>query len=88
MKTLHWGRNYLYVSRLETAEGPVEVVVKQFRNRDFRDRLKRRWRGSKAARSWRVARALLAAGLETPEPVMLVESQAESGPSFYVCRYL
>lgn len=88
MKTLHWGRNYLYVSRLETAAGPVEVVVKQFRNRDLRDRVKRRWRGSKAERSWRVARALLDAGLETPEPVMLVEADGEAGPSFYVCRYL
>lgn len=88
MKTLHWGRNYLYVSRLETAAGPVEVVVKQFRNRDLRDRLKRRWRGSKAARSWRAARALLAAGLQTPEPVMLLESDDEAGPSFYICRYL
>ncbi|MFP5285564.1 MAG: lipopolysaccharide kinase InaA family protein, partial [Thermoanaerobaculia bacterium] len=88
LKTLHWGRNYLYVSRLETAGGPVEVVVKQFRNRDARDRLRRRWRGSKAAKSWRVARALLAAGLSTPEPLMLLESESETGPSFYVCRYL
>jgi tRNA A-37 threonylcarbamoyl transferase component Bud32 len=88
VKTLHWGRNYLYVSRLETVRGPVEVVVKQFRNRDARDRLRRRWRGSKAAKSWQVARALLAAGLSTPDPVMLLESGDESGPSFYVCRYL
>jgi tRNA A-37 threonylcarbamoyl transferase component Bud32 len=88
VKTLHWGRNYLYVSRLETTRGAVEVVVKQFRNRSARDRLRRRWRGSKAAKSWRVARALLAAGLSTPEPVMLLESESESGPSFYVCRYL
>ncbi len=36
LKTLHWGRNYLYVSRLETAGGPVEVVVKQFRHRGRR----------------------------------------------------
>ncbi|RPH53978.1 hypothetical protein EHM82_07545, partial [bacterium] len=50
--------------------------------------LRRRWRGSKAAKSWRVARALLAAGLSTPGPVMLLESGDESGPSFYVCRYL
>ncbi|HEV2852374.1 MAG TPA: lipopolysaccharide kinase InaA family protein [Thermoanaerobaculia bacterium] len=87
-KTLHWGRNYLYTARLETAEGPVEVVVKQFRNRGARDRLRRRLRGSKAEKSWRVARALLAAGLATPEPVMRIESTSETGPSFYVCRYL
>lgn len=88
LKTLHWGRNYLYTARLETVRGPVEVVVKQFRNRGTRDRLKRRFAGSKAEKSWRVARALLAAGLSTPEPVMRIESASEAGPSFYVCRYL
>jgi len=88
VKTLHWGRNYLYVSRLETAAGPLEVVVKQFRHRELRDRLRRRLSGSKAAKSWRVAHALLAAGLQTPEPVMLLESADESGPTFYVCRHL
>ena len=87
-QTLHWGRNYLYTARLETAGGPLEVVVKQFRNRGTRDRLRRRLRGSKAEKSWRVARALLAAGLATPEPVMRIESTSETGPSFYVCRYL
>ena len=88
VRTLHWGRNYLYVARLETAAGPVEVVVKQFRARRLRDRVRRRAGGSKAARSWRVARALAAAGVPTPEPVMLVEPAGEAGPSFYVCRYL
>jgi tRNA A-37 threonylcarbamoyl transferase component Bud32 len=88
LKTLHWGRNYLYVSRLDTAAGPLDVVVKQFRNAGLRDRLRRRWRGSKAAKSWRVAEALLAAGLQTPAPVMLLEAASDTGPSLYVCRYL
>ncbi|HEY3571667.1 MAG TPA: lipopolysaccharide kinase InaA family protein, partial [Thermoanaerobaculia bacterium] len=88
LKTLHWGRNYLYLARLETAAEPVEVVVKQFRHRNLRERLKRRLQGSKAAKSWRTATALLAAGLQTPEPVMLIESADEDGPAFYVCRYL
>ncbi|HSG39999.1 MAG TPA: hypothetical protein VLE27_10210, partial [Thermoanaerobaculia bacterium] len=70
LKTLHWGRNYLYVARLDTAGGPVEVVVKQFRHRSSRERLRRRLRGSKARKSWRVAWTLLEAGLLTPEPVM------------------
>ena len=87
-KTLHWGRNYLYVSRIDTAAGPLDVVVKQFRDARLKDRLSRRWRGSKAAKSWRVAEALLAAGLQTPEPVMLIESAGAAGPSLYVCRYL
>ena len=88
LRTLHWGRNYLYVARLETLAGPVEVVVKQFRHGDLRARLKRRRQGSKAARSWRVATALLAAGIQTPEPVMRIESACEDGPAFYVCRHL
>jgi tRNA A-37 threonylcarbamoyl transferase component Bud32 len=88
LKTLHWGRNYLYVVRLETEAGPVDAVVKQFRHLSTRDRLKRRLQGSKAAKSWRVAHALLAAGLQTPEPLLLAESESESGPAFYVCRHL
>jgi hypothetical protein len=41
LKTLHWGRNYLYVTRLDTVSGPLDVVVKQFRSRNLRDRLRR-----------------------------------------------
>ena len=91
LKTLHWGRNYLYVTRFENAGDPLgafDVVVKQFRVLGLRDRLRNRFRGSKAAKSWRVANALLAAGLQTPEPVTLIEPETETGPSFYVCRYL
>jgi len=88
LKTLHWGRNYLYVTRLATEAGPLDVVVKQFRHQSLRDRLRRRLKGTKAERSWRAAQALLAAGLSTPEPVLLVESEREDGPAFYACRYL
>ncbi|HBL30101.1 MAG TPA: hypothetical protein DD490_24965, partial [Acidobacteria bacterium] len=88
LKTLHWGRNYLYVVRLETAAGALDVVVKQFRHLGLRDRLKRRVQGSKAAKSWRVAHALGATGLATPEPLLLIESEGEAGPAFYVCRHL
>lgn len=87
-RTLHWGRNYLYVSRLETPDGPLDVVVKQFRNQGPRRRLERRLRGSKAERSWRVALALQDAGIATPEPLLLIESAAAEGPSWYVCRHL
>jgi hypothetical protein len=87
-KTLHWGRNYLYLTRCETAAGPVEVVVKQFRNAGLRARLRRRLGGSKAERSWRIAQAMAAAGIATPEPLLLIESRCPTGPSFYVCRYV
>ena len=91
LKTLHWGRNYLYVTRYESAAGPVEVVVKQFRNANAKARLRRLLspgRGTKAEQSWRVAQALGAAGLLTPDPVMWIDSTEKDGPSYYVCRYL
>jgi hypothetical protein len=88
IKTLHWGRNYLYLARCDTAAGAQEVVVKQFRNRRWRDRLRRRLGGSKAAKSWRIAHALRAAGIATPEPLILADSVSPAGPSFYVCRFL
>ena len=87
-KTLHWGRNYLYLTRCETAAGPLDVVVKQFRIAGLRDRLRRRLGGSKAAKSWRIAQAMAAAGVATPEPLLLIESRCSTGPSFYVCRYV
>jgi len=85
-KTLHWGRNYIYRTTLDTAEGTVAVAVKQFRGGDARERLRRRRGKGKAARSWRAARGMAAAGLPTPEPVMLLESLDPRGPSFYVSR--
>ncbi|HEX5716285.1 MAG TPA: lipopolysaccharide kinase InaA family protein [Thermoanaerobaculia bacterium] len=84
LKTLHWGRNYLYLSRMEG----IDVVVKQFRHDRLRRRLDRKLKGSKAERSWRVAQALLAAGILTPEPVMRIESVDEAGPALYVSRFL
>jgi tRNA A-37 threonylcarbamoyl transferase component Bud32 len=69
-------------------DGPLDVVVKQFRHERLKDRLRRRFGGSKAAKSWRVAQALGEAGILTPEPVLLIESEDESGPSFFICRHL
>ncbi len=87
-ETLHWGRNYLYAARLETAAGELEVVVKQFRNQTPAQRLRRRLGGSKAERSWRAALAFAAAGIPTPEPVVWIESSDPAGPSFFVSRRL
>lgn len=95
--TLHWGRNYLYAVDLDTVQGPLPVVVKQFRNQGWKARWQRRRRGSKAERCWRAARRLEAAGVSTPAPVAWIESTRTEGPSFFVsrriagsfeCRYL
>lgn len=88
-ETIHWGRNYLYRTRFESAEGPLEVVVKQFRGGGgARRRVDERLRGSKALRSWKMACAFAAAGLPTAEPVCYAESLREDGPSYFVTRFL
>ena len=87
-KTLHWGRNYLYTVDLATPFGVREVAVKQFRNQGRVNRWKRRRQGSKAAKSWRVARELNRAGVPTPQPILWVESLEEEGPSFFACQHL
>jgi len=84
--TIHWGRNYLYSAKLRTGAGPVPVVVKQFKNQGWKKVLERKLRGSKAERSWRGAMAFAAAGIPTPEPLLLAESDRPDGPSFFVTR--
>jgi hypothetical protein len=87
-ETIHWGRNYLYAVELRTIAGVEPLVVKQFRNQGVVARLKRRWTGSKAEKSWRAAGRLVENGVRTPVPVMLIESIDPEGPSFFVTRRL
>ncbi|MDX1630239.1 MAG: hypothetical protein R3234_00085 [Thermoanaerobaculia bacterium] len=88
-ETLHWGRNYLWVTEVEVPGRGVEsVVVKQFRHETLRRRVDRRLRGSKAERSWRVALALEEEGLPTPDPLVWIDTDRIDGPAFYVSRYL
>ena len=86
--TIHWGRNYIYESVLQTPDGPRSVVVKQFRNHGWKRALDRKLRGSKATRSWRIAKELKAAGLNTPEPLVLAESTEAQGNSYFVAVLL
>lgn len=88
VSTIHWGRNYIYESVLETPAGPRPVVVKQFRNHGWKRAVDRRLRGSKATRSWHIAKKLKAAGLNTPEPLALVESTEAQGNSYFVAALL
>ncbi|MBZ0100966.1 MAG: lipopolysaccharide kinase InaA family protein [Thermoanaerobaculia bacterium] len=88
LRTLHWGRNYLYVARLTGAPGAPEVVVKQFRGDSARERRRLARGAGKARRSWEMARALAAAGFVTPEPLLLVEPDRPGGVSLFVCRHL
>ena len=88
VRTVYWGRNYLYEAALETPEGLRPVVVKQFRNQGWRRRLDRRLRGSKATRAWRATKALIDAGFQTPELILLAESNEAEGSSYLVTALL
>ncbi|MBI2214973.1 MAG: hypothetical protein HYU52_15100 [Acidobacteria bacterium] len=88
IETVHWARNYLYRAVLETKTGPVDVVVKQFRNRGLRDRLRRRFDETKAEKAWRMAHAFEAAGISTARPVILAVTIDPKGPSYFVCEQL
>jgi tRNA A-37 threonylcarbamoyl transferase component Bud32 len=88
IETIHWGRNYIYAAEMNTPAGGFPVVVKQFKNQGPKKRIERRFRGSKAERSWRVAKELVRAGLGTPEPILWVESNSAEGPSFFIARLL
>ena len=88
VETIHWGRNYIYAAEMQTATNRHPIVVKQFKNQGLKKRIERRFRGSKAQRSWQVAKELVRVGLATPEPMLWVESNEIEGPSFFVARYL
>jgi len=90
-RTLHWGRNYLYLAQIDGTDGAaIEVVVKQFRpDRSWRAQIG--WhlaKGSRAAKSWRVAHALRAAGIPTPAPLLWLEPERVGGAALFVCRFL
>ncbi len=87
-ETIYWGRNYIYAAEMNTPAGSLPVVVKQFKNQGLKSRLERRIRGSKAERSWRVAKELVRVGLPTPEPILWVESAEMEGPSFFIAERL
>src|SRR5262249_22575222 len=76
LRTLHWGRTYVWAA---AGPGVGEVVVRQSRHDSLRARLRRRWRGSKARKSFVIARAMTAAGVDTPEPLLWAESAEPSG---------
>ncbi len=88
LETLHWGRDYLYTARVSGPDGPQTVAVKLFRNQSRRARRRQGRDDSKAARSWRAARTLEAAGIRTPRPLAWIEATTIGGPSLYVSELL
>jgi tRNA A-37 threonylcarbamoyl transferase component Bud32 len=88
VRTVHWGRNYLYEAVMETATGSHPVVVKSFRDDGWRRQLSRRLKGTKARRSWLASLAFLDAGVAVPRPIFVAESRDELGPSYFVCTLI
>lgn len=64
-------------------------VVKQYINKDWLRKLRRAFRPSRAARSWRFAHMLAFAGVRVPKPVALIEQK--TGPlvtsAWYISEY-
>lgn len=69
--------------------GEQDLVVKQYRNKDWQRSLRRLLRSSRAARAWQFAHLLQQAGIDVPAPVALIEKKR--GPlvtaSWYLCQY-
>lgn len=63
------------VTRVRGSEG--ELCVKQYRRRGWRDLAKSWLRPSPARRAWDAARSLRALGIATPEPMALLQCDAE-----------
>jgi hypothetical protein len=70
------GRNTVVAAEIPaSATAPIPCVVKSYRTAGLQ-RLKTLLLPSKAARAWRGARALAAAGIETPRPLAYLERRA------------
>lgn len=87
-RSIHWGRNYLYVIDWRSAAGSVPVVVKQFRNAGLKARLRRRMRGTKASRAFAVARRLQELGVGTAAPLLYADSRDLEGPAWFLSEHL
>jgi hypothetical protein len=85
--TLHWGRNYIYRATLTADPDSPAVAVKQFRDARGRSRASRVGGEGKAAKSFRLAREFLAAGLPTAEPLLWAESD-DGATAIFVTRAL
>jgi len=70
-------------------EGAAPVAVKHFETRSWLQRRADDWFGTPAARSWRVALALVERGVGTPPPVAYAVETADRATqrSFYVSEY-
>ena len=66
------------------------AVIKRYNIKHWRHRLSRCWRASRGWHSWHNAQYLLFNGLQTPEPIALIEERwgPLRGRAFFVCDYV
>ncbi len=85
-QSIHKARNELRIAAL----GDTRVVIKAFRIPNLLNRVVYAWlRPSKAAKSYANALNLLALGIDTPQPVAMIEEHTLGlfGRSYYVSRH-
>lgn len=70
--------------------GALKLVVKRYNFRNFYHGLKVRCRPSKAMRSWRFAQQLLTHGIQTANPIAVVEERLGPlwGRAYYITEYV
>ena len=67
-----------------------ELVIKRYNMKNVMHRLKRCWRPSRAAVSWRNAHLLTMAGIPTPEPLAMIENRFGPlrGQAYFICEHI
>lgn len=70
--------------------GGRAVVIKRYNIKHWRHRLSRCWRPSRGWQSWHNAHYLLFNGLQTPQPIALLEERwgPLRGRAFFLCDYV
>ncbi len=78
------------ISVFRVQMGGVDVLVKQYRHRDWISRLRSAFRPSRARRAWAAAQTFLALGQPTPEPLGFLETGSRLLPStsYFLCAFL
>ena len=67
-----------------------DLVVKRYNIKNFRHRLRRFFRPTRATHSWQSAHKLLKLGIETPTPVAMLERRFGyfRGRGYFICEYV
>lgn len=94
-KELEFGKTIYYIrNQLVKIFDPIlerDIVIKKFNLKKKYDKIRFRILSSKAERSLKIARALIEAGLKTPEPIAVIEKRGKTNEiifSYYITDYI